>query len=250
MEKVLEVCVDSFESAREAVCGGATRLELCSNLIIGGTTPSLSLLSLIKHETDLSVPVNCLLRPRAGDFLYTDREFDLMLSDAALLLEWGADALVSGCLTEDGDLDLARTERLAALCHQAGRRFTLHRAFDMCRDPLKTLEECKALGVDTILTSGQADSCRAGAELIGKLMDRADSVEILIGGGVDAGAIRQIRAAVPAAGSFHMSGKRVMESGMRYRKEGVSMGLPGLSEYEIWRTDREKISLARKELFG
>ena len=250
MEKVLEVCVDSFESAREAVCGGATRLELCSNLIIGGTTPSLSLLSLIKHETDLSVPVNCLLRPRAGDFLYTDKEFDLMLEDGALLIERGADALVSGCLTEEGDLDLKRMEQLVELCHKSGRKFTLHRAFDMCRDPFGALEDCKALGVDTILTSGQAANCLAGAELIGELIDRADKVEIIIGGGVDAEVIRKIRTKFPAAGSFHMSGKRIVESGMRYRKDGVSMGLPGFSEYEIWRTDREKICAARKELFG
>lgn len=113
MEKILEVCVDSLESALAAKAGGASRLELCSNLVIGGTTPSLSLLRAAKRETEL--PVHVLLRPRFGDFLYTEREFSLLLEDAAALLENGADALVCGFLTPDGELDGPRMERLVFL---------------------------------------------------------------------------------------------------------------------------------------
>lgn len=243
---VLEVCVDSLESALAAKAGGATRLELCANLVIGGTTPGLALLRAVKGETGL--PVHALLRPRSGDFLYTDREFALLLEEGEALLDQGADALVCGCLTPQGDLDLPRMERLAALAHSLGRRFTLHRAFDLCRDPFAALEICKALGVDTILTSGQAASCLEGAALLGELAQAAAPVELLVGAGVDAAAIRALRQACPLFTSFHMSGKAVVESGMAYRKEGVPMGLPGLSEFEIWRTDEHKVRAAWEEL--
>lgn len=243
---VLEVCVDSLESALAAKAGGATRLELCANLVIGGTTPGLALLRAVKGETGLSV--HALLRPRFGDFLYTDREFALLLEEGEALLDQGADALVCGCLTPQGDLDLPRMEQLAALAHSLGRRFTLHRAFDLCRDPFAALETCKALGVDTILTSGQAASCLEGAALLGELAQAAAPVELLVGAGVDAAAIRALRQACPLFTSFHMSGKTVVESGMAYRKEGVPMGLPGLSEFEIWRTDEHKVRAAWEEL--
>lgn len=243
---VLEVCVDSLESALAAKAGGATRLELCANLVIGGTTPSLALLRAVKGETGL--PVHALLRPRSGDFLYTDREFSLLLEEGEALLDQGADALVCGCLTPQGDLDLPRMEQLAALAHSLGRRFTLHRAFDLCRDPFAALETCKALKVDTILTSGQAASCLEGAALLGELAQAAAPVELLVGAGVDAAAIRALRQACPLFTSFHMSGKTVVESGMAYRKEGVPMGLPGLSEFEIWRTDEHKVRAAWEEL--
>ena len=243
---VLEVCVDSLESALAAKAGGATRLELCANLVIGGTTPSLALLRAVKGETGL--PVHALLRPRFGDFLYTDREFALLLEEGEALLDQGADALVCGCLTPQGDLDLPRMEQLAALAHSLGRRFTLHRAFDLCRDPFAALETCKVLGVDTILTSGQAASCLEGAALLGELAQAAAPVELLVGAGVDAAAIRALRQACPLFTSFHMSGKAVVESGMAYRKEGVPMGLPGLSEFEIWRTDEHKVRAAWEEL--
>lgn len=246
MEFVLEACVDSLESALEAKAGGATRLELCANLLIGGTTPALSLVRRVKAETGL--PVHALLRPRFGDFLYSDGEWSMMEEDAAALLEAGADAVVSGALTREGDLDGERISRMVSLAHRAGKRFTLHRAFDLCRDPLEALEQCNKLGVDILLTSGQKNTCVEGLPLLKELWERAGQVELLIGAGVDAQAIRQVRQELPGARCFHMSGKKVVESAMLYRKEGVSMGLPTFSEYEIWRTDREKIRLARKEL--
>ena len=161
---VLEACVDSLDSALAAKEGGATRLELCANLLIGGTTPMPSLVRRVKAATGL--PTHALLRPRFGDFLYTGEEFSLLLEDAAALLEAGADAIVSGFLTPAGDLDRQRLAQLVELCHRAGKRFTLHRAFDMCRDPFAALELCKELGVDTVLTSGQKNTCLEGLPLL------------------------------------------------------------------------------------
>ena len=247
MEFVLEACVDSLSSARAAKEGGATRLELCANLIIGGTTPSLSLVRRVKEETGL--PVHALLRPRFGDFLYTQEEFELLLEDGAALLDAGADALVSGFLTREGDLDLPRLEKLVDLCHSRGKRFTLHRAFDVCRDPEAALAQASALGVDTVLTSGQAATAWEGRAVIARLLAQAGpEMRILIGGGVNADVIRRFRRELPQATAFHLSGKTVLDSGMTYRNEKVSMGLPGISEFQLWRTDEETIRQAAQAL--
>lgn len=243
---VLEACVDSLDSALAAKEGGATRLELCANLIIGGTTPMPSLVEAVKDKTGL--PVHALLRPRFGDFLYTSQEQELLLQDARSLLDAGADALVSGFLTRDGDLDLEHLAPLVELCHGRGKRFTLHRAFDLCRDPLLSWELCRELGVDTVLTSGQGNTCLEGLSLLKELWQRRGEVELLIGAGVDAGAIRRVRRELPEAKAFHMSGKIALQSSMTYRKVGVSMGLPGFDEYTLWRTDPQRIRAARKEL--
>lgn len=245
-KRILEVCVDSVESAIAAKNGGADRLELCADLMVGGTTPSTALLRAVKRETGL--PVHVLLRPRFGDFLYSEREFAVMLDEAEELLSAGADALVSGVLTADGELDLPRMEKLVGLTKAAGKRFTLHRAFDVCKDPVKALRECKALSLDTVLTSGQAQSCEEGTDVLKQLFAERTGVEILIGAGVSAEGIARLRRLLPEAGAFHMSGKVELASGMRYRKEGVSMGLPMMSEFVLWRTDEEKIRRAREEL--
>ena len=134
---VLEVCVDSYESAEAAVRGGATRLELCSNLVIGGTTPGMHLFQKIK--TNLPIPVNVLIRPRFGDFLYTDSEFQIISEDVKAFHQMGADGVVVGCLDPEGDLDM---ERMMILREMAGDgTMALHRAFDLCRDPHQALRE-------------------------------------------------------------------------------------------------------------
>ena len=232
---VLEACVDSLDSALAAKEGGATRLELCANLIIGGTTPTPSLVEAVKRETGL--PIHALLRPRFGDFLYTPQEQELLLQDACYLLDAGADAL-----------DLEYLAPLVQLCHSRSKRFTLHRAFDVCRDPLRAWEQCQELGVDTVLTSGQGNTCLEGLPLLKVLWQLRGEVELLIGAGVDADVIRRIRQELPEANAFHMSGKMVLQSSMTYRKAGVSMGLPGFDEYTLWRTDPQRIRAARKEL--
>lgn len=245
MKRILECCVDSPESALNAYKGGADRLELCQDLIVGGTTPTLALYRKVRQLTP-GLKVHVLLRPRFGDFLYSDDEMDVLEEEVAAYRDAGADGVVIGCLTPDGDLDLPKMKRLLA---QRGRMsVTLHRAFDVCRDPFKTLEECKELGINTILTSGQKKSAWEGRDLISKLVQKAEGkVDILAGSGVNAQVISDMLETIPLT-SFHMSGKVTLESGMRYRKEGVPMGLDSFSEFELMRTDETLVRKASQAL--
>lgn len=249
---ILEVCVDSTASALAAKQGGASRLELCADLVIGGTTPSLALVRQVKAETCL--PVRALLRPRFGDFCYDRYELAQMTELAAALVEAGADGIVTGVLTPDGALD---TAALAPICTavrqaaaQAGRpaALALHRAFDVCQDPFAALEAACGLGFDTILTSGQAASAAAGAPLIRQLVQRAAGrIEILAGAGVTPDNLPALAAATGAP-AYHLSGKKELDSRMTFRREGVPMGLPGFSEFVVWQTDPDTIRRARAAL--
>ena len=243
-EFILESCVDSVESALAAAKGGATRLELCSNLVIGGTTPSRWLYEEIRKESDIRI--HALIRPRFGDFCYTDHEFHMIRNEVRMFRELGAEGVVIGILRPDGTLN---KEEMEILMEEAGgMSVTLHRAFDVCVNPYEAFEQAKRLGIDTILTSGQKNNCRAGKELLRELvaMEHGE-ITVQVGSGVDADAIREL-APYTGAHAFHLSGKVVLDSPMIYRKEGVNMGLPSLSEFEIFRTDPEKIREARKVL--
>ena len=244
MAKVLEICVDSLASARAAIRGGADRLELCSALAIGGLTPYEALLRQIKSESD--IPVRCLMRPRAGDFLYTPEELEMLRRQIFQLKAAGADGFVIGCLTAEGDLDFAAMAPLVDACGGCG--ITLHRCIDVSRDPVQTYLDAGKLGIDTVLTSGGAGSCLAGMETIGKML-RSNGPQVLIGAGVKAGVIQKFRDVFPEAESFHMSGKCEVESAMRFRREGVPMGLPGLDEWHIQLTSEEAVREARSVLY-
>ena len=190
--------------------------------------------------------INVLIRPRFGDFCYTDEEFEIIRRDVKMFREAGADGVVIGILKPDGSLDV---ERMKILMEEAGTlSVTLHRAFDVCADPMQALQQTKELGIDTILTSGQKNTAVEGAQLLQELVKAADGdVDILVGSGVKASVIEQL-APQTGATSFHMSGKITLDSPMTYRKEDVSMGLPMMSEYTIWQTSAEEIAKARKVL--
>ena len=164
--KLLEVCVDSLASARAAKQGGADRLEFCSALAVGGLTPYADLLRQIKAELDL--PVRCLMRPRAGDFLYTRDEFELLCRQIETLRSAGADGFVIGALTPEGALDLPAMRTLLDAC--GGAPVTLHRCIDVSRDLCATYRAAAALGIDTVLTSGGAGSCRKGISQLAALL--------------------------------------------------------------------------------
>lgn len=247
MKGLLEVCVDSLASARAAIAGGADRLELCSALAVGGLTPYGELLKQIRAESDITI--RCLMRPRAGDFLYTKEEIRLMAAQIENLRELGADGFVIGCLNAEGDLDADAMKSLLKAAEGAG--LTLHRCIDVSRDPCRTYLDAKALGLDTVLTSGAAGNCLAGLDTIGRLLELRDSLngpEVLIGAGVNARAIAAFKDHFPQARAFHMSGKTDIESGMRFRREGVPMGIPGLDEWHIQQTDEANVRAARMAL--
>ena len=244
MAHLLEICVDSLASARSAIQGGADRLELCSALLAGGLTPYEMLLRQIRAESD--IPIRCLMRPRAGDFLYTPEELELMTMQIRQLKSAGADGFVIGCLNPGGELDKNAMQPLLEACGNSG--ITLHRCIDVSRDPLETYQTAASLGIDTVLTSGAASSCKSGMETIRKLSEiRAASggPEILVGAGVSAAVIRQFLTEIPQVRAFHMSGKIELESAMRFRRDGVPMGLPGLDEWHIQQTSSDAVRAAR-----
>lgn len=234
---LIEACVDSYTSCLAACRGGADRLELCANLVIGGTTPSTALFAQVRDT--LAVKVNVIIRPRFGDFLYSRWEMEEMCQEIRDFRTLGANGVVIGALTPEGELDAEKMKRLMDAA--GGMDVTLHRAFDMTRDPFKALEQAVALGCRTILTSGQARDVVAGKDTLKELFARAGGrIVVMAGGGVKKSNIRQIHDETGIS-VFHTTGRRAaLDSAMTYRKETVSMGLPSLSEYEIWQTDEEE----------
>ena len=242
---LLEVCCGHPESVDAAVLGGARRIELCADLEADGLTPPSAWLRDAKARHP-SLTVHMLIRPRAGDFVYSPAEADAMAGQVEDALEAGADGIVIGALTQDGDVDLPLMERLVSLvesynlaaellrsdlCHAANdshffpgpaRRvsITFHRAFDRCRRPFETLEQIIGLGCDRILTSGQAETAEAGAAMLGALHRRAcGRIGILPGGGVTPGNAAHILAAtgcteIHASASVTVDGKKVTDAGL------------------------------------
>ena len=237
---VLEVCADCVESAIAAEKGGADRIELCSNLVIGGVTPGQALFKLVRKYTDIRVRV--LLRPRYGDYCYNDYEFEQLKEEVQMYRELGASGVVVGMLNPDGTLD---TGRMLELVKAAGNMdVALHRCFDVCADPYKAREEAVSMGMKTILTSGQKATGWDGRDLLARLQEKsAGRIEILAAGGIQAGVIERL---VPSSGitSYHMSGKQEVESAMQFRMEGASMGLPERNEYVLWKTSEEAVRQA------
>ena len=233
MQRLLEICCGDIDSVDAAIAGGADRIELCSALSEGGLTPSAGL---IAEATKRGIAVNVLIRPRGGDFVYTKSETDIMLHDIATAATLGANGVVIGALSHDGTIDTEVSSLLILKAKSLGLETTYHRAFDMCRDPFKTMEESIELGIKTILTSGQQQSAWEGRELLVELIKKAEGrIDIMAGSGISASAIQKLLPVIKGS-TYHMSGKVTLDSAMKYRKQEVSMGLPSLSEYEICQT--------------
>lgn len=240
---LLEICVDSVESARAAVRGGADRLELCGDLLVGGVTPSPFLIEAVQK---LDIPVNVLLRPRFGDFCYTGAEREILVREAELCRSMGVNGIVAGALEPDGRLDRALLGQMASAAGPLRR--TLHRAFDLCRDAEEGLEDAAALGFDTILTSGQAAAAPEGAGLLRRLGRLAgDRLTVMAGSGVNSGNLEAL-ARETGLRAFHMSARRAAGSPMVFRRAGVPMGLPLAGEYERFYTDQGEVERARAVL--
>ncbi len=246
MKARIEICANSATSAIEAQKGGAYRVELCAGIPEGGTTPSYGEIRQARealNETKLHV----IIRPRGGDFLYTPIEQEIMLHDIEMARELGADGIVIGCLTAEGDIDIPLTKRLIEAAGEMN--ITFHRAFDMCREPQAALEQIIELGIDRILTSGQQATAEAGIPLLRKLVEQADGrIIIMPGCGINANNIFRI-AKETGAIEFHFSGRSPKESAMRYRNPLVSMGgTVKIEEYRIDVTDPEKVKAAVKAI--
>jgi len=207
MPKILiEACCGSADDALEAARGGADRVELNAALFLGGLTPSIGSLEALRGES--AVPVMAMLRPREGGFCYTDMEFRSMLADGRRLLEAGADGLVFGCLTEDGEVDQPRVRRLVELAD--GRPTVFHRAIDVVPDWRCALDTLVRLGVTRVLTSGQAPSALLGAETIAEMVRFCgDAIEILPGAGITQANVRRILEATGCA-QVHLSHRRTV----------------------------------------
>lgn len=238
MSFLLEICVDSVESAITAESAGAGRLELCSALSEGGITPSAGLIESVRRNTDFRIHV--LIRPRSGDFLYSDSEFSVMRRDIDTAGECGANGIVTGLLVRDGTVDLERTALLVE--YASPMTVTFHRAFDMSRDPVKAMEDVITAGATTILTSGQARTAIEGAGVIKSLVAAAGNrIQIMPGGGINEYNI-SLLATSTGAKEYHMSARREIESRMTYRRKGIYMGAQHLqSEYTLKNADAERI---------
>jgi copper homeostasis protein len=238
MKFKLEICVDSVQSAVDAQEAGASRVELCDNLLEGGTTPGFGTIKSARENLDIDL--NVLIRPRGGDFLYTGLEFDIIRRDLEICGECGADGIVTGILMAGGTIDAERTARLVELAHPMS--VTFHRAFDMCSDPLKALEEIISSGAARLLTSGQKNIAMEGLDLLKELVIKAGNrIIVMPGSGINEENIEAI-ARFTGAWEFHLSARKTVESKMVFRKEGITMGnAPGYNEFTRKVADPDKI---------
>ncbi|MCA0130995.1 copper homeostasis protein CutC [Winogradskyella alexanderae] len=188
---LLEICANSFQSAKNAQEAGAHRIELCQELSVGGLTPSYGLLRLVKEK--LHIPIHILIRPRSGNFIYTAEEFEQMQKDIALCRELNFDGIVSGILKKDKTIDIERTKALIDLARPLS--FTFHRAFDEVMNPLIALKQLIELGVERVLTSGQKSSAEQGIELLKHLKTQSKGeIIIMPGSGINASNLNVFKA--------------------------------------------------------
>jgi copper homeostasis protein len=219
---LVEACVDTVASALAAEAGGAGRIELCANLVEGGTTPSAGTIALARER--LGIPLFVIVRPRGGDFLHDADEVETMRRDVESARRLGADGVVIGALTADGRVDAAATRLLVDAARPM--RVTFHRAFDAARDLSEALETLIALGVDRVLTSGGAASALEGAAALGALVRQAgERIVILAGGGLTPATVGAVVAA-SGVREVHVRGAERVASAMRYRRAGVGVAKP------------------------
>lgn len=242
----IEICANSVESAVKAQEGGAYRVELCAGIPEGGTTPSFGEIRMARQLLQRT-KLHVIIRPRGGDFLYNYQEQEIMLHDIKVARQLGADGVVFGCLTAEGNVDIPTMKKLMNAV--GNMSVTFHRAFDMCRDPKEALEQIIELGCDRILTSGQEADAVTGIPLLKKLVEQADGrIIIMPGCGINPSNIREI-AEQTGTHEFHFSGRSTCESGMIYRNTKVSMGgTVKIEEYQKNVTNPEIVKAAVDEM--
>jgi len=234
---VLEVCIDSVESAIAAEHGGAKRVELCSDLLEGGITPGAGLIASVRRRIGIDLFV--MIRPRGGDFYYTDLEFEVMQDEIEHARRLGADGVVLGLLDQQGRVDIARTRKLVELAHPLP--VTFHRAIDMTPDLTASLEDVLATGAARILTSGGAPTVTLGLAEITRLVKSSDGrIAIMPGSGITPGNVAAIARATGAK-EFHSSVRTAFASPVHFRKQGMTMGDLSDREYQRFVVREENV---------
>lgn len=239
MKYKVEICTNSVASCLEAEKGGAYRVELCAGIPEGGTTPSYG--EIVVARKLLNIKLNIIIRPRGGDFLYSDVEHQAMIQDILMAKKLSIDGVVFGCLTADGRVDMLRNKELIDAAE--GMNVTFHRAFDMCKDPFESLEQIILLGCERILTSGQQPTAIEGISLLKKLVDKANNrIIIMPGSGINENNIAII-AKETHAKEFHFSAREPKDSKMEYRNPNLKMGgtVVSIDEYVQNITNSEKV---------
>jgi len=237
---LVEACVNSPLSAIEAEKGGANRVELCDNLYEGGTTPSAATIKMTSQN--IGIALHVLIRPRGGDFLYTDLEFEVMLHDIEYCKQNGVKGVVVGVLKENGTVDVQRTNELVKAAYPIS--VTFHRAFDMVDEPLKALEDVIATGCHRILTSGLSNKAWDGREMIAELVRHAgDRITIMAGSGINKENAEKL-VQLTGVKEIHTSSRSSYPSKMKFQKKNIFMGgLSEIPEFENSMTDAQKIKL-------
>ena len=217
MNYKLEIIGFNIESCLIAQASGANRIELCDNPAEGGTTASCGFIKAARKA--LQIELYPIIRPRGGDFLYSDEEFGIMQTDVQLCKELGCDGVVIGMLKTDGSIDKKRCSKLVSIAYPMG--VTFHRAFERCSNPFEALEDIIETGCERILTSGQQPTAAEGADLINQLIRQAkDRIIIMPGSGVRSSNIIDI-AGQTGAGEFHSSAKKMINSSMEYHNPAL-----------------------------
>ncbi len=247
MKYTFEICANSADSCVAAQQGGAQRVELCAAMPEGGTTPSYGEICIARKLIDIRLHV--IIRPRGGDFLYSPVELDIMEEDIRMARQAGADGVVFGCLTPDGELDKAAMKRLMKASE--GLSVTFHRAFDYVKNPSEVMEELIEMGVDRILTSGQQPTALQGAALLQKLVEQAAGrIIIMPGCGVNETNIAEL-AARTGASEFHFSARENKQSRMQLRNPALSMGgTVTIDEYQLPVTTPTRVRNTIQALIG
>ena len=242
---MVEVCANGVESCLAAQEGGADRVELCAGIPEGGTTPSYGEIKVARRVLT-TTRLHVIIRPRGGDFLYSDLEVERMAADIAVCRELGVDGVVFGCLRADGTID-AEKNRYLMDCAK-GMSVTMHRAFDRAADPEQALEDIISLGFDRILTSGQQPKAIQGADLLARLnRQAAGRIILMAGSGVTEDNIAELRAKT-GLHEFHFSGREPQPSAMRYVNPNLYMGRPGANEAALDYTTARRVQATIAQL--
>lgn len=236
MRRILEICCTNFESAKIAELGGADRIELCANIFEGGTTPSDGMIKAVVDA--LSIDVYVLIRPRGGDFVYSDQEFDIMLHDIRRSVDLGAKGIVSGVLNPDYTIDIERTNLLIKAADAA--EFTFHRAFDLVEDQFLALEQLKSIGAHRVLTSGGKANVEEGADRLAELVLRSEgAIKILAGGGLKSTNVVSVLGA--GCSEFHTTAKQWVDSPTVMLPKIPMNGSKDIPENELMMASLEEI---------